>query len=164
MASTSSSPRGQVRQPVANAGERAGEAVHVAHVAHSLLALQPVLGDLTLMVEAAQLRIAVARRGGHRAELLPKARILTVDRDERIAQLGEEPLQPHQERRVAVEPGADLRVLGAHFRAHRVDVLHDAAFYRLDGFTRQRVSAAARWSGGPSARGAPRAARAAARA
>ena len=43
-----------VRQPLTHAGQRAGEAVSVADIADRLLALQPVGGDLALVVEPAQ--------------------------------------------------------------------------------------------------------------
>ncbi len=45
----------QVGEPLAQAGERPGEAVGVSDVTNRLFALQPVGGDLTLMIEHAQL-------------------------------------------------------------------------------------------------------------
>ena len=47
-----------------------------------------------------------------------------VQGEERVAQLGEEALEAHAERGVAVDPRAHALVLGADLRAHRVDVLH----------------------------------------
>ena len=89
----------QVRQPLAHAPQRAGEAVDVGDVAHGLLALQPVRGDLALVVERARLgsRAAAAVRAiasSSRAPLRREARVVAVERDERVAQLGEEALQP----------------------------------------------------------------------
>jgi hypothetical protein len=122
----------QVGQPLADAGQRAPEAVGVADVAHGLLALEPVRRDLALVVEPAELGVALAGRRGHRVEqrgeLCGEARVVAVEGDERVAQLGVEALQARQEGRVAVEPRAQLRELAAHLRPHGVDVLHDAGF------------------------------------
>ena len=118
----------QVRQALAHAGERAGEAVDVGDVADGLLALQPVRGDLALVVEQLQLRRALAGRARDRVEqrvpLGGEARVAVVERDERVAQLGEEPLQAHAERGVPPHACGGALVLRAHLRAHRVDVLH----------------------------------------
>jgi hypothetical protein len=43
---------------------------------------------------------------------------------EQAPQLGEEPLQPGAERRVAIDAAQRPLVLGADLRPHRVDVLH----------------------------------------
>ena len=51
----------QVREALADAVQRAGEAVGVGDVADRLLALQPVRRDLALVVQAAQLRVALGR-------------------------------------------------------------------------------------------------------
>jgi hypothetical protein len=118
----------QVREPLADAGERAAEAVDVADVADRLLALQPVRRDLALVVQAPQVGVPRGRARGHRVEqrgeLGGEALVVAVQRDERVAQLGVEALQPRQEGSVAGHPRTHLRELGADLRAHRVDVLH----------------------------------------
>ena len=121
----------QVRQPRAYAGERAGEAVDVGDVAERLLALEPVRSDLALVVECAQLGRALG--GGERdrvEQLAPRRRealVAAVKREQRVTQLGEEALQPGAERDVAGDPSERALVVGAHLRAHRVDVLHRAS-------------------------------------
>ena len=118
----------QVGQPRADAGERAAEAVGVGHVAQRLLALQPIGRDLALVVEQAQLRAARGGRAGDRVQqrvpLGREARVAAVERGERVAQLGEEALEPHVERGVAPDPAEGALVIGAHVGTHRVDVLH----------------------------------------
>ena len=96
----------QVRQPLADAGQRPGEAVDVGHVADGLLALEPVRRDLALVVEHPQLARALR---GRRRRSPPAAarhaagepRVVAVQRDQRVAQLGEEALEAHRERVVA---------------------------------------------------------------
>ena len=63
----------QVRQPLAHARQRPGEAVDVGDVADGLLPLQPVGGDLALVVEL--LELGVARRGGARDGLEQRAEL-----------------------------------------------------------------------------------------
>ena len=53
-----------------------------------------------------------------------EARVGAVERDERVAQLGEEALEAHGERGVAGDARERALVVGAHLGAHRVDVLH----------------------------------------
>ena len=120
----------QVRQPLAHARQRPGEAVDVGHVADRLLALEPVRRDLALVVEHPQLRRARRRGRADRAQQpLPRGReprVVPVQREQRVAQLGEEALEAHGERAVAGDQRARRVVVRAHLRAHRVDVLHAA--------------------------------------
>jgi hypothetical protein len=53
-----------------------------------------------------------------------RGRVLAVDRVQRVAQLGEEPLEAQAERVVAAGPRGPSLELGTHLRAHDVDVLH----------------------------------------
>jgi hypothetical protein len=93
-----------------------------------VLAVQPVRGDLALVVELAQLEVARSSGSGDRSEqhgpLLLEARVGPVELDQRVAQVGEVALEAHQERRVAVEVRQRPLEVGAHLGAHRVPVLH----------------------------------------
>ncbi len=120
----------QVRQPLAHPPQRAGEAIDVRGIADRLLALQPIGRDLALVVERPQLRIARGRGRRERLQQLVPCRgealVVAVHGDQRVAQLGEEALQPPPERLVTLHVAQRLLILGAHLGTHRMDVLHDA--------------------------------------
>jgi hypothetical protein len=142
----------QVRQLLPHAGQGAREAVDVRDVAHGLLALEPVVGELALVVEDAQLGLAAGRRGGDRVEQPAphrgKARILAVELDERVAQLGEEALQAQLEGRVPAGVLPRPQVLLPDLRAHGVDVLQarkaSAAGAQPSSSTRSAIESAIR--------------------
>ena len=121
----------QVAETLADAPQRPGEAVDVRDVAHGLLAVEPVRGDLALVIERAQLRVAGG--GGGRDQIqqgVPggrEPRIVPVDGVQRVVQLGEEALEAPQEGVVAPDARQRVRVTRADLRTHRVDVLHGAA-------------------------------------
>ena len=118
----------QVGEVLADAGERAGEAVDVGDVPDRLLALEPVRRDLALVVEPAQDGRALRGRPGDRAqECRPRLRapgVGSVQRPEGVAQLCEEPLEPNGEGVVAPHRFAGALVLGPYLGSHRKHVLH----------------------------------------
>ena len=121
----------QVGHARAHAVERPGEAVDVTHVADGVLAVQPVGGDLALVVEPPQLGLAggrgAAERPQQRGPLRLEARVVPVQGDERLEQLGEEALEARVERRVAVHDRQRPLVLRPDLGAHGMDVLHARA-------------------------------------
>ncbi len=119
----------QVRQPLAYPPQRSCEAIDVRDVADGLLTAQPIGRDLTFVVEPAQL-VAALRRGARdraqqRAPCVGEARIGSVQREQRVAQFGEEALEAHRERRVSIHH-LHRRLVGLpHLRSHDEDVLHE---------------------------------------
>ena len=119
-----------VREPGADALERAGEAVGVRDVAGLGLALEPVGRDLALVVEPAQARLA--RRGGLRhgvgdgVEAVGEARVRPVQAHERLVEVGEVAGQPHAEDVVSPRPLGERPERVARRSRHVPHVLHGA--------------------------------------
>jgi hypothetical protein len=85
------------------------EAVDVRDVAHGLLALEPVVGELALVVEEAQLGIAPAAVAAIASSSRAPSREsagLAVELGERVAQLGEERSRRSSKRRVPADAAA----------------------------------------------------------
>jgi hypothetical protein len=93
-----------------------------------VLAVQPVRGDLALVVEPAQLGVALGRRARHRgqqrAPLGGEAGIVPVELCEGLVQLGEEALEARVEERVACDLLQRPLVFRPDLGAHGMDVLH----------------------------------------
>jgi hypothetical protein len=121
----------QVRQVLADAGERPGEAVDVADVAGVPLALEPVGRDLALVVEPAKRpvtrRVGRGELGEDRSELRRERRVGAIEALERLVEGGEVALEPD-----AVDVVARSGLQGAIERIpgplrHLEDVLHRLA-------------------------------------